>query len=133
MKRVVTILALVSAVGCASVQTGDQLKVAALRAIGAERVAWLTNNSAAIPSGIDAVNLKQMRAYVDRVDSSNGTATVTYWYTGTFSTPQGQKDGTLTVQRRLHFTRSDNGTWSPSAQSEEIARNSSWSAGRQAS
>jgi len=133
MKRVVTVLALVLAAGCASLQSGDQLKVAALRAIGAERVAWLTNNTTEIPSGIDVVSLKQMRAYVDRVDSSNGTATITYWYTGTFSTPQGQRDGTLTVQRRLHFTRADSGTWSPSAPAEEIARNSSWSSGRQAS
>ena len=133
MKRVVTILALVLAAGCASVQSGDQLKVAALRSIGAERVAWITNNTAAIPSGVDAVNLKEMRAYINNVDSSKGTATITYWYTGTFSTPQGQRDGTLTVQRRLHFTRSDNGEWTPTAQAEEIARNSTWSSGRQAS
>lgn len=136
MKRAVTVLALALAVGCASVQNferGDKLKVAALQAIGAERVAWLTNNKA--PSGVDAVDLKEMRAYIGKVtvDGSNGTATITYWYTGTFSTPQGQKDGTLTVQRRLHFTQSDNGTWTQSAPAEEIARNSSWSAGRQAS
>jgi hypothetical protein len=133
MKRVVTVLALVLAAGCASIQSGDQLKIAALQAIGAERVAWLTNNTATIPSGVDALNLKDMHAYVDKVDSGSGTATITYRYTGTFSTPQGQRDGTLTVQRRLHFTRSDSGTWSQSAPAEEIARNSSWSAGRQAS
>jgi len=131
MKRVVTVLALVLAVGCASVQSGDQLKIAALRSIGAERVAWLTNNTA--PSGVDVVALKEMRAHIDNVDSSKGTATITYRYTGTFSTPQGQRDGTLTVQRRLHFTRSDNGEWAPTTQAEEIARNSSWSSGRQAS
>lgn len=130
MKRVVTVLAVVLAVGCASVQNGDKLKVAALQAIGAERVAWITNNTAKIPSGVDVVNLKEMRAYIDNVDAANGTALITYRYIGTFSTPDGQKDGTLTVQRRLHFTRSDNGTWTPSAPAEEIARNSSWSSAR---
>ena len=139
MKRVVTVLALVLAVGCSTVQNiehGDKLKSAALQAIGAERVAWLTKNTAALPSGLDSiVDLKSMRAHIDNVsaDGSNGTATITYSYTGTFSTPQGQRDGTLTVQRRLHFTRSDSGTWSQSAPAEEIARNSSWSSGRQAS
>lgn len=130
MKRLVTVLALFVVAGCASVQSGDRLKIAALHAIGVERVAWITNNTAAIPSGINAVDLKEMRAYIDKVDVSSGTATVTYWYTGKFSTPQGERDGTLTVQRRLHFTRSDSGEWSPSAPAEEIARNSSWSAVR---
>jgi hypothetical protein len=132
MKRVVTILALVLAAGCASVQSGDQLRLAALRSIGAERVAWLTNNTP--PSGVDVVALKETRAHINNIDSSKGTATITYWYTGTFSTPQGQREGTLTVQRRLHFARSDNGEWTPSsAPAEEIARSSSWSSERQAS
>ncbi len=128
MKRAVTVLVLALAVGCASVQSGDQLKVAALKAIGAERVAWLTNNTP--PAGVDVVTLRDVRAYVDKVDASNGTALITYRYSGTFSTPQGQRDGTLTVQRRLHFTRSDNGVWTPSAQVEEVARNTSWSTAR---
>jgi len=132
MKRAVTILAVVLAVGCATMDSGDKLKIAALQAIGAERVAWISNNTAAQPS-IGVVDLKDMRAYINSVDSANGTATVTYWYNGKFSTPQGERDGTLTVQRRLHFTRSDSGAWQQSAPAEEIARNSSWSAGRQAS
>jgi hypothetical protein len=132
MKRAVTILVVVLAVGCATTQSGDKLKIAALQAIGAERVAWLSNNTAALPN-IGVVDLKEMRAYIDKVDSANGTATVTYWYNGKFSTPQGERDGTLTVQRRLHFTRGDGGLWTQSAPAEEIARNSSWSAGRQAS
>ena len=131
MKRVVTILALVLAAGCASVQSGDQLRLAALRSIGAERVAWLTNNTP--PSGVDVVALKEMRSHINNIDSSKGTATITYWYTGTFSTPEGQRDGTLTVQRRLHFSRDDRGTWTQSAPAEEIARNSQWSSGRAAS
>ena len=129
MKRVVTILAVVLAVGCASVQNGDKLKLAALQAIGAERVAWITNNTSAQPN-IDVVSLKDMKAYIENVDATNGTALVTYWYTGTFNTPQGPRDGTLTVQRRLHFTRSDSGTWKENGTADEVARNSSWSAAR---
>ena len=132
MKRALTILAVVLAVGCATMDSGDKLKVAALQAIGAERVAWISNNTAALPN-IGVVDLKEMRAYIDKVDSANGTATITYRYNGKFSTPQGERDGTLTVQRRLHFTRGDSGLWKQSAPAEEIARNSSWSAGRQAS
>jgi hypothetical protein len=131
MKRLVTVCALVLAAGCASIQSGDGLRNAALRTIGAERVAWLTNKT--VPVGTDAVNLKNVTAYVNRVDSNKGTATITYEYTGTFSTPEGQRDGTLTVQRVLHFTKSDNGTWTPNGQMEEIARNSSWSSERSAS
>jgi hypothetical protein len=131
MKRLVTICAVVLAVGCATVQNGDRLHNAALQAIGAERVAWITDHKA--PVGTDAVNLKDVRAYVNRVDANKGTATITYEYTGTFSTPQGQKDGTLTVQRVMHFTKSDNGTWTPNGQMEEIARNASWSSERSAS
>src|SRR5581483_9202343 len=105
MKRLITISAVVLAVGCATVQNGDRLRNAALQTIGAERVAWIADHKA--PVGIDVVNLKSVTAYVNRVDTKKGTATITYAYTGTFSTPQGQKDGTLTVQRIRHFTRSD--------------------------
>jgi hypothetical protein len=73
------------------------------------------------------VALKSMRAYIDDVNAANGTVTTTYRYTGTFSTPDGQRDGTLTVQRRLHFQRGDSGTWKQSAPSEEIARNAQFS------
>ena len=127
MKRVVTVFALLVAAGCASVQSGDQLKSATLRAIGAERVAWLTNNS--IP-GVDVVNLKDATAYINSVDAASGTALVTYHYSGTFKTSDGQREGTLTIQRRLHFTRSDSGAWTPSGAVEEVARNSSWTSTR---
>ncbi|HJT17541.1 MAG TPA: hypothetical protein VJ853_09145 [Thermoanaerobaculia bacterium] len=131
MKRLVTISALVVALGCASVQNGDRLRNAALQAIGAERVAWLTNRTA--PVGTDIVDLKNVTAYVNSVDPNKGIATITYEYTGRFSTPEGQRDGTLTVQRRVHFTKSDSGTWTPNGQMEEVARNSSWSSERAAS
>ena len=81
------------------------------------------------------IALKKMQAYIDgiAVKGNEGVVTTTWRYTGTFSTPQGQREGTLTVQRRLHFTRGDRGTWIQSAAAEEIARNSSWSSGRSAS
>jgi hypothetical protein len=139
MKRLVTILGVFLVMGCATyqrVQSGDKLKIAALRAIGLEQVAWLSKNTAAIPSGMDSlVDLKKMTAHVDDVSvkGSEGLVTTTYWYTGTFSTREGQREGTLTVQRRLHFTRGDQGTWTQSAPAEEIARNTQWSSGRSTS
>ena len=139
MKRVVTILGLVLAAGCATVQrvqSGDALRIAGLRSIGLEKVAWLSNNTAGLPSGMDSVvALKSTTAHIDdiSVNGSNGLVTITTRYTGTFSTSEGQRDGTLTVQRRLHFTRGDRGTWTQSAPAEEIARNSTWSSGRAAS
>jgi hypothetical protein len=135
MKRLVTIL-FIALAGCATFQGGDELRLATLRTFGAERVAWLANNSAALPSGMESVvALKNMQASIDNiaVNGSEGIVTTTWRYTGTFSTPQGQRDGTLTVQRRLHFTRGDRGTWTQSAAAEEIARNSSWSSGRSTS
>jgi len=137
MKRAVTIFAMLLAVGCAtykSIGAGDALRVAALRQIGGEQVAWLSHNTAALPSGMDSVvTLTNMRAYIDDINAATGTVTTTYRYTGTFSTAAGQRDGTLTVQRRLHFSRDDRGTWTQSAPAEEIARNSQWSSGRAAS
>jgi len=137
MRRAVTILGmLLAVVGCAtykSMGAGDALRTAALRQIGGEQVAWLSHNSAALPRGMDSVvTLKNMRAYINDVNAATGTVTTTYWYTGTFSTPEGQRDGTLTVQRRLHFQRDDRGTWTQSAPADEIARNSQWN-GRAAS
>jgi len=126
MKRLVTVLAVVLAAGCASLADNDHLNNAALKAIGMERVAWLNNNTEGIPAGINAVELKEMRGYVDSVDSAKGVANITYKYTGKFSTPQGDRDGTLTVQRRVYFTKSDSGVWTPSGKAEEIARNASW-------
>jgi hypothetical protein len=133
MKRLVTVLAVVLAVGCASVGNNDHLNAAALKAIGIERVAWLSNNTEGIPAGINAVELKDMRGYVDSVDSEKGYANITYKYTGKFSTPQGDRDGTLTVQRRIYFTKNDSGVWTPSGKAEELARNTSWGQTRQAS
>jgi len=135
MKRLATILG-IAWIGCASFYGGDALRTATLKSFGAERVAWLTNNTAALPSGMESVvSLKNMQAYIDNiaVNGSEGIVTTTWRYTGTFSTPQGQREGTLTVQRRLHFTRGDRGTWTQSAAAEEIARNSSWSSGRSTS
>src|SRR5260370_14646310 len=137
MKRAVTILAVVVVIGCAprgSMWAGDARRTAALRQIGSEQVAWLSHNTSALPSGMDSVvALKGMRAYIDDVNAATGTVTTTYWYTGTFSTAEGQRDGTLTVQRRLHFQRDDRGGWSQSAPADEIARNSHWSAPRRTS
>ena len=133
MKRLVTVLAVLLAAGCASMGDNDHLNTAALKAIGSERVAWLNNSVEGIPAGINAVELKDMRGYVDKVDSAKGFANITYKYTGKFSTPQGERDGTLTVQRRVYFTKSDSGVWTPSGKAEEIARNASWGQARQAS
>ena len=139
MKRLVTILGVILAVGCATyqrVESGGELRTAALRAIGLEQVAWLSKDTAALPKGMDSVvDLKKMRAHVDdiAIKGSEGLVTTTYRYNGTFSTPEGQREGTLTVQRRLHFTRGDRGTWTQSSPAEEIARNSQWSSGRRTS
>ncbi|HUJ12659.1 MAG TPA: hypothetical protein VL284_02630 [Thermoanaerobaculia bacterium] len=137
MKRLVTISALVLLTACSTVQnmsSGDHLRNAALKAIGAERVAWLSHDAASLPRGVESVtSLKSMRAYINDINAGSGTATVTYWYTGTFSTPEGQREGTLTIQRRLHFSKSDSGAWTQSGPAEEIARNSSWSSEQRAS
>jgi len=133
MKRLVTVFAVLLVVGCASMQSNDQLNAAALRSIGAERIAWLSNNNAGIPPGVNAVELKDMRAYVDGVNSAKGFANITYKYTGRFTTPQGERDGTLTVQRRVYFTKGDSGVWTPSGKAEELARNASWGQTKQTS
>ncbi len=137
MKRTVMVVAMLLAVGCATrggLSAGDSLRTAALRQIGSEQVAWLSHNASALPSGMDSVvSLKSMRAYIDDVNAATGTVTTTYRYTGTFSTAEGQKDGTLTVQRRLHFQRDDRGGWKQTGAVEEIARNSEWSATRRTS
>lgn len=129
MKRVVIILsATLFAFACSSVQhigDADRLKVAAWKAIGIEQVAWSNHDSGAIPRGMDSVvSLKQMKAHVENVAlaGSDGTVTTTYWYSGTFNTAEGQRDGTLTVQRKLHFKRDDAGDWTQSAPAEEVAR-----------
>ena len=131
MKRAVTVFAILFVVGCATYRDlgeGDRLKTAALKAIGREQVAWMKNDTAAVPAGMESlVSFKQMRAHIDRVSVADGTVTTTYWYKGTFTNDKGQRDGTLMVQRRLHFTRSDGGAWTPSAPAEEIARRADYS------
>jgi hypothetical protein len=137
MKHTVMVVAMLLALGCATrggLSAGDSLRTAALRQIGSEQVAWLSHNTSALPSGMDSVvSLKSMRAYIDDVNAATGTVTTTYRYAGTFSTAEGQKDGTLTVQRRLHFQRDDRGGWKQTGAAEEIARNSEWSATRRTS
>jgi hypothetical protein len=129
MKRLTTILAVFLTMGCATYQrmeSGGDLRTAALQAIGAETVAWVSNNRGATPSGTESlVTYKSMRAFIEdiAVTGSDGTVTATYRYTGTFNRSDGQQEGTLTVQRRLHFKRSDTGKWTQSAPAEEIARN----------
>ena len=136
MKQAAMLLSILFVVGCSSVQNvgkSDALKIAAWKAIGREQAAWYNHDTAALPAGMDSlVTLKKIRAHVENiaVAGSEGTVTTTYWYTGTFSTPEGQREGTLTVQRRLHFRSDDRGEWSPSAPAEEIARNSQWSSER---
>jgi hypothetical protein len=120
------------AVGCASMNSGDGVRKAALKSIGAEQIAWSQN---AKPAGMESVvALTNMNARIDGVTLTSPTeATVlaTYKYTGRFSTEAGEKAGTLTVQRRLHFTK--NGTdWTASGAAEEIARSTTWSASKQA-
>jgi hypothetical protein len=137
MRRAVTIIALVFLAGCTTYQKfgdRDELGTAALRAIGAEQVAWLTHNTAVLPSGMDSlVTLKKMTGRIDSINTTDRTVTATYWYTGTFTADGGQRDGTLTVQRRLHFQRGDTGKWTLSAPAEEIARNAQWSSPRRTS
>ncbi len=134
MKRAVTVFAILVLAGCSTYQNvmdGDHLKVAALKAIGREQVAWLAHDTSAQPSGMESLlSFKSMRANIDRISVADGTVTTTYWYIGTFSTDKGERDGTLTVQRRLHFTRGDRGAWTESAPAEEIARTASYTARR---
>ena|SRR5437764_10893454 len=139
MKRAVTILVMFFAFGCTTyrhIGQADALKMAAWKAIGLEQIAWTTSNTAALPAGMESVvALKNMQAHVEKLDlsGSSGTATMTYWYNGTFVTPEGKRDGTLTIQRRLHFTRDDRGVWTQSGPAEEIARSSRWSSERKVS
>src|SRR2546430_981802 len=84
MKRVLTILGVILTVGCATyqrVESGGDLRNAALRAVGLEQVAWISKNTAAIPSGMDSVvDLKKMKAHVDNIaiKGSEGLVTTTY-------------------------------------------------------
>lgn len=110
------------ALGCATMNNGDDVRQAALQLVGSEQIGWLHNEK---PVGMESViALTNMNAHVDRIMLSSpteATAVATYKYTGRFSTEQGERTGTLTIQRKLHFTRSGIG-WKQSGAPEEIAR-----------
>jgi len=116
------------ALGCASMGDSDAVRAAALKSFGSEQIAWTSNG--AKPAGMDSVvALTNMNAHIDNItvtSPAEATAVATYKYTGRFSTDSGERTGTLTVQRKLHFTKS--GTeWRATGASEEIARSSTWS------
>lgn len=133
MKRAVTMFAMLFAIGCATyqrVEDGGALKIAGLQAAGREVVAWEAHDTAALPKGMESlVTLKKIKSHINdvAVNGNDGVVTTTYWYTGTFATPTGQREGTMTVQRRLRFRKDATGAWTQSAPPEEIARNSAWS------
>lgn len=128
MKRTLAVVgvACLMAVGCATMNNGDGVRVATLKAIGAEQIAW--GNQSTRPAGMESVvALTNMNAHVDTitVDSENSaSALATYKYTGRFATDSGERTGVLTVQRKLRFTKSG-AEWTQSG-SEEIARSSDW-------
>ena len=134
MKKGLGVVALlcVFAAGCATMSSGDGVRAAALKTIGAEQVAWGQN---AKPAGMESVvALTVMNAHIDGItvtSPSEASVLATYKYTGRFNTESGEKTGTLTVQRRLHFTK--NGSeWVASGSPEEVARSTSWSGAKQA-
>jgi hypothetical protein len=131
MKKTMAVVGLtcVLALGCASMNNGDDVRAATLKTIGAEQIAWTQN---AKPAGMDSVvALTNMNAHIDNItltSPSEATVLATYKYTGRFATDGGEKTGTLTVQRKLRFTKS--GTqWNEAGSAEEVARSSSWSNG----
>jgi hypothetical protein len=134
MKKGIAVVGLlcVLAVGCASMQSGDGVRAAALKSIGAEQIAWTQN---AKPAGMESVvALTNMNARIDGITVTSPTeATVlaTYKYTGRFSTESGERTGTLTVQRRLHFSKSG-ADWTATGAAEEVARTASWGGAKQA-
>jgi len=132
--RAAAIVAIVIATGCASyggLWDKSQVKYAALQRVGLEQIAWNAHDRSAIPAGMESlVSLNRMTAHVDSitVEGSVASAVTSYRYDGTFNTPEGQKTGTLRVQRRLQFTKNSEGQWVQSALPVEIARNASWKA-----
>lgn len=133
MKKAIALVGLtcvLAAAGCATVGNADGVRIAALQSIGREQVAWVEKNPSAQPAGMDSLlALNSMRAHVDNISvtsPSEATALVSYRYDGRFRTDAGERTGTLTVQRRLHFTK--NGSdWTQTGATEEVARSSSWS------
>jgi hypothetical protein len=132
--RVVAILGIISVSGCRT-YTGlwdkSEVRNAALQRVGLEQIAWNAHDRSAIPAGMESVvSLKRMTAHVDTVtlEGTAASAVTSYRYDGTFSTPEGEKTGTLRVQRRLQFTKNSDGQWVQSAPPVEIARDASWKA-----
>lgn len=77
------------------------------------------------------VALTNMNAHIDNIaltSPTEATVLATYKYTGRFTADGGEKTGTLTVQRKLHFTKSGT-AWNESGTAEEVARSTSWSNG----
>ena len=132
--RAVATVAIIAASGCASYDglwDKSQVRNAALQRVGLEQIAWNAHDKSAIPAGMESlVSLKRMTAHVDTVtlEGTAASAVTSYRYDGTFSTPEGEKTGTLRVQRRLQFAKNSDGQWVQSAPPVEIARNASWKA-----
>lgn len=128
MKKALAVLVTcVLAVGCATMGDSDGVRAAALAAAGQEQLAWNQNNK---PSGLDSVvELTKMKVHVDDINLTSPTeATVlaTYKYSGRFTTDSGEKKGTLTVQRKLQFSK-NGAAWSQNGTAQEVARSTSWS------
>lgn len=128
MKKALAVLVTcVLAVGCATMGDSDGVRAAALAAAGQEQLAWNQNER---PSGMESVAaLTRMKVHVDSVNLDSPTeATVlaTYKYIGKFNTDGGEKKGTLTVQRKLQFTK-NGAAWSQNGAAQEVARSASWS------
>jgi hypothetical protein len=131
MKKALAVLVTcVLAVGCSSMGSmadSDGVRAAALAAAGQEQIAW---NQNARPSGMESVaTLTRMKVHVDSVNVESPTeATVlaTYKYIGKFNTDGGEKQGTLTVQRKLQFTK-NGAAWTQNGTAQEVARSTSWS------
>ena len=134
MKHSIALVAMTALVmvGCASYQgiyDRDAVRNAALQTVGLEQVAWTSHDTSKLPAGMESVvSLNRMSAHIGSIDVKGDSATVlaTYWYDGTFSTAQGERAGTMKLQRRLQFIRGSGGQWSQSAPPVEIARNASW-------
>ena len=131
MKKSIAIVGLtcILAAGCATMSNGDDVRAAALRSVGAEQIAWTQN---AKPAGMESVvALTTMNAHIDNItvtSPSEATVLATYKYTGRFATDGGERTGTVTVQRKLHFTKSGS-VWNETGAREEIARSTSWANG----
>ena len=132
--RAVAVVVMISAGGCRSYEglwDKSQVRNVALQRVGLEQIAWNSHDKSAIPAGMESlVSLTRMTAHVDSVtvEGAAASAVTSYRYDGTFSTPEGEKTGTLRVQRRLQFRKISEGQWVQSAPPVEIARNASWKA-----